>query len=362
MHAIVSSRILAVSLAVALIPCGWVGAQPFDCDGVQPVAGTDITLERVAASLTRPVDVQAPPGDTDRIFIVEQLGRIRVLQLANGAMSTFLDIRSRVHDSGNEQGLLGLAFHPDYAENGYLYVNYTRTGTSSQRGDTRISRFTARSNSPDQANASSESVLLEFNQPFSNHNGGQIAFGPDGYLYIGTGDGGSGGDPEDNGQRMTTYLGKLLRIDVDSDGAPFAIPPDNPYRTSDSIATPRNAYWSIGLRNPWRFSFDAETGDLYIGDVGQNRIEEIDFAPASSPGGENWGWRLKEGTENYNNRGLVGPGAPVPPIYEYPHGGAVPNGCSVTGGIVYRGCRMPDLHGTYFVAEYCTHWIRSFRV
>jgi glucose/arabinose dehydrogenase len=299
------------------------------------------------SGLDDPVDLQAAPGDHTRLFVVEQRGRIRIVR--NGAVAaTFLDIVGRV-GFGGEQGLLGLAFHPRYAENGRFFVNYT-----DHAGDTHISEFRAQPPASDAADAGSERELLFVDQPFPNHNGGGLAFGNDGRLYIALGDGGSGGDPFDNGQDLGTPLGKILRIDVDA-GTPFAVPPDNPF-----VATPGAfpAVWSYGLRNPWRISFDRATGDLMIGDVGQQAVEEVDAGLASRRGGENYGWNIMEGSRCFSPAAGCSSAGLTLPVVEYSHG----DGCSVTGGYVYRGCRMPGYHGTYFYGDYCTALVRSFRL
>ncbi len=285
--------------------------------------------EPVIGGLVRPLDIQNAGDGSGRLFIVEQAGVIRILQ--NGALleTPFLDISERVDDGGNEQGLLGLAFHPDFAQNGFFYVNYTEAG-----GDTVIARFTA---AGDIADPNSEVRLLGVTQPFPNHNGGGLAFGPDGYLYIALGDGGSGGDPQGNGQNRNTLLGKILRIDVNS-GEPYAIPTDNPFGSE---------VFHYGLRNPFRFSFDALTGDLWIGDVGQGAWEEIDFLPAGTPGGINFGWNRFEGMHDYSAGDI--PADYRPPLFEYGHD----QGCSVTGGYVYRGT-MPEWQGVYFYGDYCS--------
>lgn len=285
--------------------------------------------EVVASGFARPLDIQNAGDGSGRLFIVEQAGFIRILQNDALLETPFLDISERVDDGGNEQGLLGLAFHPDFANNGFFYVNYTEEG-----GDTVIARFSASGNT---AFPESELRLLNVNQPFPNHNGGGLAFGPDGYLYIGLGDGGSGGDPLGNGQSLDTLLGKLLRIDVDG-GDPYAIPADNPFG---------NEIFHYGLRNPWRFSFDALTGDLWIGDVGQGAYEEIDFLPAGTAGGINFGWNRFEGMHDYTAGDV--PENYLPPLFEYSHN----EGCSVTGGYVYRGA-MPEWQGVYFYADYCS--------
>ncbi len=277
--------------------------------------------------LERPVDLQA--DSFGRLWLVEKLGHIHLFQ--NGGLVTepFLNIEDRVNDTSNEMGLLGLALHPNFAQNGFFYVNYTGAG-----GDTFISRFTAGENSAD---PNSEVILLRVAQPYPNHNGGTLNFGPDGYLYAGLGDGGSGGDPHGNGQSLNTLLGKVLRIDVDS-AQPYAIPPDNPF--GDEL-------WAYGLRNPWRMSFDSVTGDLYIGDVGQGDWEEIDFIPAGSRGGENFGWDHREGAHEFEGGG---PAGMIDPIAEYSHS---EGGCSVTGGYVYRGS-MTEWNGIYLFGDYCS--------
>jgi len=245
-----------------------------------------------------------------------------------------------VSSAGGEQGLLGLAFHPDYATNGYFYVNYTDTD-----GDTVVSRFTVTFD-PDAADPSSEQILLSIPQPYSNHNGGDLAFGTDGYLYISTGDGGSGGDPQNYAQNPLTFLGKILRIDVDT-GSPYGIPADNPFVSDPGVL---DEIWALGLRNPWRFAFDSLTGDFWIADVGQSAREEINFQDAASPGGENYGWRCYEGTLPYNTTGCDGPESYEFPVFEFPH----PEHCSVTGGVVYRGTSYPELDGYYFFMDYCS--------
>jgi glucose/arabinose dehydrogenase len=311
------------------------------------VAGTPaLTTQRVVGGLDSPLDLQVPPGDHARLFVVEQAGRIRIIR--NGAMAaTFLDIVARV-GSGGERGLLGLAFHPRYAENGRFFVNYT-----DRSGDTHISEFHASPGS-DAADPASERELLFVRQPFANHNGGGLAFGNDGKLYIGLGDGGSGGDPFRNGQNLATPLGKMLRIDVDA-GTPFAVPSDNPF-VSTPGALP--AVWAYGLRNPWRFSFDRATGDLVIGDVGQDAFEEVDVGLTARHGGENYGWNVTEGSHCFSPPAGCSTAGQTLPVTEYSHA----DGCSVTGGYVYRGCRMPGYQGTYFYGDYCTAFVRSFRL
>lgn len=277
-----------------------------------------------------------------RLFITEQPGYVRIVDTAgNVSAQPYLDIHDRVQ-FGGEQGLLGLAFHPSYSENGYLYVNYTGAGDS-----THISRFTVSSGDPNLADPQSELKIMTLYQPYSNHNGGDLHFGPDGYLYIGLGDGGSGGDPGNRAQNRNEYLGKILRIDVNQ-GSPYSIPSSNPfYNSPDALGE----IWAYGLRNPWRFSFDRMTGDMWIADVGQNAIEEINFQAASSAGGENYGWRCYEGNDVYNNAGC-GDDFTFP-VHTYSHD----DGCSVTGGIVYRGDNSSPFYGHYFYTDYCTDMI-----
>jgi glucose/arabinose dehydrogenase len=309
----------------------------------QPV----IQLQTFATGFVRPVDLVSA-GD-DRLFVVEQRGQIHILDALGQKLPTpFLNIQSRVNSSANERGLLGLAFHPDYAQNGYFYVNYTNSA-----GHTRISRFSVNPGNPNTANPDSELVLLGVNQPYSNHNAGDLNFGPDGFLYFGLGDGGSGGDPQQYSQNRQSLLGKMIRIDVNS-GSPYGIPASNPFINDPATL---NEIWSIGLRNPWRFSFDRLTGDMWIGDVGQNAWEEIDFQPAGSPGGENYGWRCYEGNAPYNTAGCQGVSAYTAPVHVYAN--SFTNGCSVTGGFVYRGSEFPDLYGHYLYTDYCSGKIWS---
>ncbi len=298
-----------------------------------------IELEEVVSGLDQPLGLVAPGDGSERLFIVEQAGRVLVLEDRAVREVPFLDLSSSVRCC-DERGLLGLAFHPDYESNGLFFVNYT-----DRAGDTVVSRFSVSSADPNRADIDSEIALLTFDQPFANHNGGHIAFGPDGYLYIASGDGGSGGDPQNNAQSLDNLLGKILRIDVD--GSPVAIPPDNPF-VNDSSA--RAEIWAFGLRNPWRFGFDRETGDLFIGDVGQNAVEEIDLQPAGSPGGENYGWRRMEGSSCFNPSNSCDTGDLVTPILEYRHD----QGCSVTGGYRYRGSRSPGLEGVYVFGDFCS--------
>lgn len=308
------------------------------------LAAQNISIELFQNGFNDPLDIQNA-GD-DRLFVVEQGGRIKIVQPDGTVNPTlYLDISGQV-SGGSEQGLLGLAFHPNYANNGYFFVNYTKTN-----GDTRISRYSVDPGDPDVALPGSELMILEYDQPFSNHNGGGIAFGPDGYLYIASGDGGSGGDPGNRAQNTTLLLGKLLRIDIDNPGTGvnYSIPSDNPFFGS---ATNAEEIWAYGLRNPWRFSFDSANGDLWIGDVGQGDVEEIDRA-GGSEAGLNYGWRCYEGSVPYNTSGCPPMGDLTFPIAEYSSSTGTGN-CSVTGGIVYRGSIYTDILGLYFFADVCS--------
>ena len=322
-------------MAVLLSSC------PYAPGPSTPAKGAMMRLEAVAAGLDRPLFVTAPPGDTNRLFIVEQGGRI--LLRKDGALlaTPFLDLSELLGSGAGERGLLGMAFHPNYARNGIFFVNYTDANH-----DSVVALYCAYAEDPDRGDPATAKILLTIDQPYSNHNGGMLAFGPDGYLYIASGDGGSGNDPDDNGQSLDTLLGKVLRIDVDN-GEPYGIPADNPF-VSDEAA--RDEIWAYGLRNPWRLSFDRETGDLWIADVGQNALEEINFQAADSVGGENYGWRNREGD-------MCRPGETdctlpeaVDPIHVYFNVGNQ----SATGGYVYRGTAIPELVGTYFFADYIT--------
>jgi glucose/arabinose dehydrogenase len=302
----------------------------------------EIVLDTFASGFNQVTDI-TNAGDS-RLFIVEQPGLIKILKMDGTTLDTpFLDIRSSVNTGGNERGLLGLTFHPDYESNGYFYVNYT----AEPDGATHISRFSVSQADSNIADPTSELVLLTQMQPFTNHNAGDLEFGPDNYLYFGLGDGGAGGDRLEAGQDSMTLLGKMLRIDVDN-GSLYAIPPDNPF-VNDANAL--DEIWAIGLRNPWRFSFDSETGDLWIADVGQNQYEEIDLEPAGSPGGLNWGWDCYEGNQVFEPENC-GPASDYDfPVFEYAHAGIH---CSVTGGFVYRGSQYPDLEGHYVFADLCS--------
>jgi len=293
----------------------------------------------------------------DRLFVAEEAGRIWTITGSGteAEKMLFLDIVDIVKD-GCERGLLGLAFHPDYAQNGYFYVNYIADDDGKDL--TRISRFQV-SAEADEAMPDSELVLLEIPQPACNHNGGDLHFDPQGMLVAGLGDGGFGGDPLNNGQGPQTMLGKLLRIDVDRQegGKNYAIPADNPFL--DNAGT-LDEIWALGLRNPWRFSFDRSTGDLYIGDVGQEKWEEVDYVPAAESGGQNFEWRRKEGFADFNTEQDFGPGELTDPVYVYGHGGAPPR-CSIVGGFVYRGGESDLYNGTYVYGDFCSGEIFGLR-
>jgi len=313
-------------------------------------AAPDVVLQSLATGVG-PITSIVSAGD-NRLFLTIQTGRVVIWDGARILPSAFLDVTSLVSCCG-ERGLLSIAFHPQYAANGRFFVNYTN-----RAGDTVVARYLVSESDPNAAAPTSAVTLLTIRQPFENHNGGELQFGPDGYLYIGMGDGGSANDPMCNAQRDDTLLGKLLRIDVDQNvnSSPFyGIPPDNPFRPS---GVP-NEVWAKGLRNPWRFSFDRSTADLWIGDVGQDAREEVDFEPAGSGGGRNYGWKVMEGTICGGGGTSGCPSAPPPcnstayvrPVFEYDHGSG---NCSITGGYVYRGSAMPSFVGTYFYGDYCT--------
>jgi len=297
-----------------------------------------INLEKVYTGFKEPLYLVEANDISGKMYVVEKGGKI--ISINNGINTTFLDISDRVRDRESERGLLGLAFHPDFKNNGKYFVYYTDS-----KGAVIVSEFNT-------STGKNEKVLLKISQPYSNHNGGQLVFGPDGYLYIGTGDGGAGGDPLNNGQNINSLLGKLLRIDINS-GSPYGIPADNPFVNKIG----EDEIWAYGLRNPWRFSFDSKTADLFISDVGQNKWEEINFQPASSKGGENYGWRLLEGFHTFNNDNQTNINSLTMPVMEYGRDG----GCSVTGGYVYRGDQFKVLDGTYFFGDFCTGTIWGLR-
>jgi glucose/arabinose dehydrogenase len=327
------------------------------CGAVQPVAGTAIRLQPLVSSgLSSPVHAAAPRGDAARVFVVEQPGRVRLVKGGVLQAAPWLDVSAQVL-SGGERGLLSVAFHPAFASNGRAFLYLTGNGTgdpdAGAAGDIRIVEVTVPDPAADQAGAGATFRNLRTvpHPSFANHNGGQLAFGPDGKLYAGTGDGGGGGDPDGNGQDTASRLGKLLRLDPDSPATPV---PGNPFN---------NEVYHYGLRNPWRFSFDRATGDLWIGDVGQGAWEEVDFQAAAAPGqppppGTNWGWNVMEGAHCYPpSASSCATAGKELPIAEYPH----PDGTAITGGFVYRGPRMPDLAGTYLYADSGTGFVRTLR-
>lgn len=330
------------------------------CSLTQAQVPNDVGLELVT-SVSDNMGVRHAGDGSGRLFVITQDGVIRVIDNQDNLLTTpFLDIDAKVNSSGNEQGLLGLAFHPNYNQNGYFFVNYTKSGSNS--GDTIIERYQVSAGDPNVANPNSGTIIMRIIQDYSNHNGGNIAFGPDGYLYIGMGDGGSGGDPENRGQHIDSVLGTIMRIDVDNNNAPshpapinfedhvcpqdgsnYAIPASNPFANSPS-ACPE--VWTYGWRNPWRWSFDKLTGDMIVGDVGQNQREEISFQAATSTGGENYGWNCREGDIAY----LGCTGTFVEPILVKTHSG---NRCSITGGYRYRG-PVDSIQGEYIYGDYCS--------
>ncbi len=318
---------------------------PATVESVAPPPVPLVKFELAASGFTRPLYVGHAADGSGRLFVIDQPGVIKVVR--SGATSTWFDIRTKVGSSGNEQGLLGMAFHPDFAANGFLFVSYT-----DRAGDTAIERYTVpnpASGSPDPASARR---ILSVDQPYSNHNGGGIAFGPDGYLYVGLGDGGGAGDPQRNGQNKNVLLGKMLRLDVDVPTG-YAVPSTNPFAAGGG----RGEIWAYGLRNPWRWSFDRATGDLWIADVGQNLVEEVNLQAASSAGGENYGWSEWEGHYPYRPGAATLAGKTFP-VIEYAHSGLV---CAVTGGFVYRGSAIPALAGSYVYADYCTGQVWAAR-
>jgi glucose/arabinose dehydrogenase len=305
---------------------------------------SEAAVEPVISGLVNPVRLVAPPGDS-RLFVVQRNGLIRIFDQQGADLEIFLDITDST-TTFSERGLLGLAFAPDYEVTGRFYVNYTDLA-----GDTRVVRYRVSDGDPNLADPGSGEIILAVDQPQANHNAGHLEFGPDGMLYIGLGDGGGGGDPLNLAQNDQELLGKMLRIDV-SVPAGYAVPADNPF-----VGLPaRDEIWAKGLRNPWCFSFDRATGDLYIADVGQSTLEEIDVQPASSGGGENYGWRLMEGTNCYNPPTGCNDGSLTLPIHTYTHGGS-PFRCSISGGYVYRGSALPSLAGHYFFSDYCSNQI-----
>ena len=331
------------------------------------LSANDIAVIKVADVPAKALYITQPSNETDRLFVLNQKGRIHIITNGETLKTPFLDISDRVHGSltpGSEEGLLGLAFHPDYKTNGYFYLNYVNKNDSSI-----VSRFSVTDN-PNIADEGTEKMILGIPQPFGNHNGGHLAFGPkDGMLYIGFGDGGKWGDPYNNSQDLKTLLGAILRINVDK-GDPYTIPPDNPFFNDTGK---RSEIFCYGLRNPWRFSFDRETSDLLIGDVGQNLWEEINWLTWDESLGANFGWRTMEGNHCYNPEEFCDTTGLIMPVFEYPNNASYmkiligmdereATGCSVTGGYVYRGNNNPDLWGTYIFGDYCTGRIWSFKL
>jgi len=312
--------------------------------------GTEI----VASGFERPVWVGAPPKVSDRLWVIEQAGRIHIIDAKTGARQAepFLDLVSQVSRRGNEEGMLGLAFAPDFAKSGRFYLNFV-----DKDHHTRIVRLTAAGPDFSLADPGSMEVLLSFKQDFDNHNGGWIDFGPDGFLYIGNGDGGAANDPKQRAQAMDTYLGKILRLDVSGDSG-YTIPKGNPFVGKDGV---KPEIWALGLRNPWRCSFDRKTGDLWIGDVGQNQREEINYLPRGTGAGSNFGWRLREGDQATPQDGVGGkaPKGAIEPVYVYDHGGGPTQGMSVTGGYLYRG-PVRELVGRYIFGDYNNRRVWSF--
>jgi glucose/arabinose dehydrogenase len=308
-----------------------------------PNGQVSLRLAQVTGGLNSPVHLTAPAGDA-RLFVVEQAGRIRIIRNGQLVARPFLDIAAKT-GSGGERGLLSVAFHPNYTSNGFFFVHYT-----DRNGDTRVERYRVTSN-PDSADAGSADLILTVDQPFANHNGGLLLFTEDGKLLVGLGDGGSGGDPMGHGQDRSTLLGSILRLDIDH-GLPYVIPSDNPFA---GLSSARGEIWAWGLRNPWRFSIDRTEDLIYIADVGQGSWEEVNVERADA-GGLNYGWNIMEGRHCYRS-GSCNQSNLVLPALEYSHS----EGCSVTGGAVYRGSAMPSLRGHYFYSDYCQGWIRSFR-
>ena len=337
---------LTLSLICAAFASSSCGSE-FMNETPPPDSPLPVALQEVASGLAFPLYLTAPPGDP-RLFIVEKGGGIRIVKDGALLAAPFLDLSAQL-STGREQGLLGLAFPPDYATTGRFFVHYTDPA-----GDTRVSSFQV-SADPDVADPATESVVLAVGQPFDNHNGGQIVFGPDGYLYIGLGDGGGANDPSGTGQSFGDLLGAILRIDPRG-GTPYVVPADNPFVGVEG-ASPE--VWSYGLRNPWRFGFDRANGDLYIGDVGQGQWEEVDYSSAVDGAGRglNYGWSVMEGAHCLSGDSCDQTGL-VLPVLEYGHG----SGCSVSGGYVYRGAAIPAMQGHYFYADFCSGFVRSVRL
>ena len=330
--------VIALGLLPLLAACG-------DGGGTDNTPTIDLVLAPVASGLNFPTFLTAPPSDANRLFVVEKGGRVRIVRDGILQATPFLDLHTVV-STGNEQGLFSIAFDPAYATNRRVFTSWTGA-----TGDTRIVRYTVSATNPDTVDPASADTVLSVAQPYANHNGGLIAFGPDGYLYVGLGDGGGTGDPNGNAQDLTTLLGKMLRLDVSGAGG-YTIPADNPFVGGAN----RGEIWSYGLRNPWRWDFDPVTGEIYIGDVGQDSWEEVDVASADGRG-LNYGWNAMEGTACYGAASCGQTGLALP-VLVYGHD----QGCSITGGYVYRGAAIPELQGTYFYADYCQGLVLSFRM
>ncbi len=335
--------VAASLLAFGLPSCGHRSGGP---ESPRPVPTGGLHFVTVATGLDQPLFLTSPPRDA-RLFVLERTGKIKLVK--NGVVQArpFLDVTALITSAGGEQGLLGMAFAPDYASSGRFYVDYTDV-----IGDTRVARYRV-SSDPDSADPASAEIVLAVAQPYANHNGGMLAFGPDGMLYVGLGDGGSAGDPQGNGQNRGVLLAKILRLDVRGAG-PYTIPAGNPFSSPN-----RPEIWCYGLRNPWRFSFDRQNGDLYIADVGQNLHEEVDVATAASGGGRglNYGWNIMEGLYCYSPPAGCDTTGLTMPVLDYSHR----DGCAIIGGFVYRGTAAPALAGQYFYADYCSKFLRSFR-
>ncbi|MHA6247562.1 PQQ-dependent sugar dehydrogenase [Pontibacter sp. CAU 1760] len=335
-------------------PCFTIFLWMFLLGGCTPSAEAQYNLQPAYSNLEfdRPVEAVWSEENQGRLYVLDQEGKIFWMprnSQAGTRPSLYLDISDRV-SAGGEMGLLGLTFHPNFAQNGYFYVNYT----TSDPLQTRISRFKASAGNQGMVDPKSETILLTYSQPYRNHNGGKVTFGPDGYLYIAVGDGGSGGDPQNNAQDRSTLLGKILRIDVNaaSGNRPYGIPADNPYAGNQQGY--REEIYAYGLRNPWKISFDAKTGQLWAADVGQNKIEEIDIIRK----GGNYGWRIMEGTQCYNPESNCDKSGLILPVHQYTHA----DGVSVTGGFVYRGTAIPELQGKYVYADYVSGKVWALEV
>ena len=323
--------VLVFIAMILLVPSNTEAQEPLEFYSVEPVV----------TGIHRPIDFVEIPDDSNRFLIVEQRGIIQLMVDGELQPTPFLNLQDRVYfpDGYTEQGLLGLALDPNFVENGRFYVNYT---SKNPRGMTKVSRFELSPDNPNAGDPSSESIIITVAQPYANHNGGMLDFGPDGYLYISFGDGGSADDPQGHGQNLRTLLGTIARVDVTS-ASPYLIPDDNPF-VEGTQALPE--IWAYGLRNVWRFSFDIQTGDLYLADVGQNEYEEVNFQPTDSPGGENYGWNVFEADEVFRAPAIDNT---VMPVASYSHS----QGCSISGGYVYRGESLPELDGYYLYGDFC---------